>query len=111
MAAVHKPQYMRKKKVSCVLRRLMYFGTSAVGIDAPQFESFYTVPLRWLDYLVWTAIQILAHLRFCCDHLMMKMVEQEHLPIKRCKLNLMGLGINQFVKFSGIAKDVMHTNI
>ena len=47
VAAIHKPEYTREKKVSRVLRRLVYYGTytvGAVGVDAPQFESFYTVP-------------------------------------------------------------------
>ena len=32
------------KKVSCVLRRLVYYST--VGVNAPQFEFFYTVPIN-----------------------------------------------------------------
>ena len=47
ITAVHEPQYMRDKKY------LVYCGASctaaaAVGIDAPQFESFYTVPYFFL---------------------------------------------------------------
>ena len=34
------------------LQSLMHCSTSAVGVDAPQFESFYTVPFRfWLRVL------------------------------------------------------------
>ena len=48
LLTVHEPQYTREKKVSCLLGRLMCCGTSAVGINAPQFESFYTVPkMSW----------------------------------------------------------------
>ena len=43
-AAVHKLQYTTGKKVSLVLRHLVHCGTSAVDVEAPQFESFYMVP-------------------------------------------------------------------
>ena len=39
---------------------IMYYGASTVGVDAPQFESFYTVPLK---KLVTTAL--LFHSFFC----------------------------------------------
>ena len=42
-AAVHEPQYMGESLVYCGW--LVYCGTSAVDIDSPQFESFYTVPI------------------------------------------------------------------
>ena len=42
-AAVHEPQYMRDSLVYCGWH--VYCGTSAVDIDSPQFESFYTVPI------------------------------------------------------------------
>ena len=41
--AVHEPQYMREKK------SLVYCGASAVGVDAPQLESFYKVPKKFLN--------------------------------------------------------------
>ena len=40
MAAVDEPQYTRDFFLPRILWHLMYCGTSALGVNAPQFESF-----------------------------------------------------------------------
>ena len=41
-AAVHEPQYSRDSFSLHVLQHLVYCSASPVGVNAPQFESFYT---------------------------------------------------------------------
>ena len=42
--AVHEPQYTRDKRVSRVMRRLVYCGSAALGVEVLQYKPFYTVP-------------------------------------------------------------------
>ena len=39
------PQYTRWRSTQETLYSLVFSGSSAVGVDAPQFESFCTVPI------------------------------------------------------------------
>ena len=66
MAAVHEPQYTGYSfstlctAAPCVLRHLVYCGT-----DAPQFESFYTIPLLILTKTVKGGLQDRFGVLFC----------------------------------------------
>ena len=55
--------YILHERHPRVLQRLVYCGASTVGIDAPQFESFYTVPFiqhKFVNSLTNTV-------QFCCS--------------------------------------------